>query len=202
MPDAYLAHYGIKGMKWGIRRYQNSDGSLTPEGKARARKEYKQDNKEAFEKGKNATVMSKAASYSQNVLDKSIKRYQKNMTEKNSKRVEDAIKVNNFLQKEAKKSVQEAEAHHKSLIKKYGKDAVSDIKYDKKGRVSERTVSNSDIATSLALTLGVTGAAVALRLPVAYISRPTSAVEKGLSVYSRTATQVARERRERERGGK
>lgn len=29
----YLSHYGIKGMKWGIRRYQNKDGSLTAEGK-------------------------------------------------------------------------------------------------------------------------------------------------------------------------
>ena len=31
----YLAHHGIKGQKWGIRRYQNSDGSLTAEGKTR-----------------------------------------------------------------------------------------------------------------------------------------------------------------------
>ena len=31
----YLAHFGIFGMKWGVRRYQNKDGSLTPEGKAR-----------------------------------------------------------------------------------------------------------------------------------------------------------------------
>lgn len=31
----YLAHYGILGMKWGIRRYQNSNGSLTSEGKSR-----------------------------------------------------------------------------------------------------------------------------------------------------------------------
>lgn len=28
-----LMHHGIKGMKWGVRRYQNSDGSLTPAGK-------------------------------------------------------------------------------------------------------------------------------------------------------------------------
>lgn len=31
----YLAHHGIKGQKWGIRRYQNPDGSYTEEGRAR-----------------------------------------------------------------------------------------------------------------------------------------------------------------------
>ena len=30
-----LYHWGIKGMKWGIRRYQNPDGSLTAAGKKR-----------------------------------------------------------------------------------------------------------------------------------------------------------------------
>ena len=31
----YLVHHGIKGQKWGVRRFQNEDGSLTPEGKER-----------------------------------------------------------------------------------------------------------------------------------------------------------------------
>lgn len=31
----YLEHYGVKGMKWGVRRYQNKDGSLTNSGKSR-----------------------------------------------------------------------------------------------------------------------------------------------------------------------
>lgn len=33
--EEYIAHHGILGQKWGIRRYQNPDGSLTPEGRSR-----------------------------------------------------------------------------------------------------------------------------------------------------------------------
>ena len=39
----YLMHYGIKGMKWGVRRFQNKDGSLTPAGKKKISKMYKKE---------------------------------------------------------------------------------------------------------------------------------------------------------------
>lgn len=35
MSNLYLAHHGIKGMRWGIRQWQNPDGSLTPAGRIR-----------------------------------------------------------------------------------------------------------------------------------------------------------------------
>lgn len=35
MQCTYLAHHGTKGQKWGVRRYQNEDGTLTDEGRRR-----------------------------------------------------------------------------------------------------------------------------------------------------------------------
>lgn len=34
--EAYMYHHGVKGQKWGVRRYQDKNGRLTKEGKARA----------------------------------------------------------------------------------------------------------------------------------------------------------------------
>lgn len=33
--EGYLAHYGVKGQKWGVRRYQDEEGEYTSEGRRR-----------------------------------------------------------------------------------------------------------------------------------------------------------------------
>lgn len=134
-----LLHYGIKGQKWGIRRYQNPDGTLTSEGRKRAKREYKSDNREASERGYNATVMAKAAKIAKNNAAKAEAKYNKailNDPDKEKKRTQRLY--NNFVDKaEASKNLsvkslnatKKAQDHCNELIKKYGKEAVKSIKY-------------------------------------------------------------------------
>ena len=48
-----LQHYGIKGIKWGVRRFQNSDGSLTADGKKRYSGDNLKDIQKQVNQGKN-----------------------------------------------------------------------------------------------------------------------------------------------------
>lgn len=47
MENNELQHWGVKGMKWGVRRYQNKDGTLTPAGKKRYAEEMARLDKES-----------------------------------------------------------------------------------------------------------------------------------------------------------
>lgn len=53
----YLAHHGIKGQKWGIRRYENEDGTLTALGKMRYKTSYLEKNPKRYKTGNGQAAM-------------------------------------------------------------------------------------------------------------------------------------------------
>lgn len=50
-PQTFIAHHGIKGQKWGVRRFQNADGSLTKAGKERYNEQNSSDFSSTFSLG-------------------------------------------------------------------------------------------------------------------------------------------------------
>ena len=81
--NKYLEHHGIKGQKWGVRRYQNEDGTLTEEGKKRYGDQTPTDENKSFEKDlkevskKMAKYFNKSEKWSFISYKKSILEYDK-----------------------------------------------------------------------------------------------------------------------------
>lgn len=98
-----LYHYGVKGQKWGIRRYQNKDGSLTNAGQKRynrdeaKKRDWSDDAKSASAlRGKSVNQMSNAELKKLNErtrLEQEYSRLNPNMAQKGWKYVAAAAGV-------------------------------------------------------------------------------------------------------------
>lgn len=74
-----MYHHGIKGMRWGIRRFQNPDGSLTARGKSRRSSSDSNDERVAAKKAakqqrKDEKVARKAAAKQQKEAEKELQK--------------------------------------------------------------------------------------------------------------------------------
>lgn len=155
--NLYLAHYGIIGQKWGIRRYQNSDGTLTAAGKSRYGKdEMKADNKAAFEKGKQATLAGRKMYYAKKLNDRNREKLAAD-DGTNSEKLSENYKISSKIEKDSIKeyeaALKEAMKHADELIKKYGETNVKDLTYKTMSDGSK--VLNESIYTGKQKAVGV-----------------------------------------------
>lgn len=110
----YLEHHGVIGMKWGVRRYQNADGSLTERGRKRLKKWDK---------------------YVEGARSKKIAKVNKKLTKAKtgSEKESNLKKAANFLEKDKKiysklsdkEKLEDRYIHKKNATRVTGKDIVA-----------------------------------------------------------------------------
>ena len=131
-------------MKWGIRRYQNEDGSLTQLGiqrygsKRGLKKAIKGEIKKARTIQDEAMSRQHAMDYSKKEMERRKNIYlktgkKKHLADYMAARESNITQTRRFRQKQ-----QEMKEHYNKLVKEYGKENVSKINYEN-GKLKEKT---------------------------------------------------------------
>lgn len=95
---SYLIHYGVPNQKWGVRRYQNEDGSLTPEGREHYGYGSERDNRKLFKQVNRAGKHTKVNEYgvAKNLSNKTYEKLSKNRA------VQEALKDSKLREAQSK----------------------------------------------------------------------------------------------------
>lgn len=198
---SFLCHYGIKGMKWGIRRYQNPDGSLTAEGIQRYGSK-KGLSKHIQSENKKAEKLERRALVTEYAYDRASKRHAKTMeklkksaakgkfNERLVKKLGDQTIAKAELEERKNAARSAAEEHYNSLVNEFGKDAVS--------KISKDGIHRGDMMVASYLAGGVAGIAIASLLtssdnpgPAHYgVRSDAKALEKAAQKRAKGVTQI------------
>lgn len=132
-----LMHHGIKGQRWGIRRYQNKDGSLTSEGRSRNKKRDLSDEEQSFlNEKKSYYKISDPESEKDtfDAIDSYVRKYGINPSEKVR---ENTIKKNNRLIKENLDSEERIRSELSSTLSRGERRRILDVMYGYKNAIKK-----------------------------------------------------------------
>lgn len=126
----HLQHEGIKGMHWGVRRYQNKDGSLTPEGR-RHYSNLKQAYKDAQREGSYAAYNYKRSSKeANNYLKRAVRKAGSldNLSDAQLKKLRKKQAMAEYFKEDYEKKYQKARELTDAAKDRYGRLSVRDLK--------------------------------------------------------------------------
>lgn len=145
-----IAHYGVMGMKWGVRKQRAAAAGMSVRD---YKKQIKADNKEAFRLGKAATIADMTADITAKKLAKNKARSMgKTPTDRRVAKTARAAFANALAQEKAQKARAAMQAHRESLIKKYGEVNISQIRKTNAGRTNERVTTAKDWAINAGMS--------------------------------------------------
>ena len=145
--DNYLVHHGIKGQHWGVRRFQNEDGTLTAAGKDRylvgkeRAEEYRQNKKEEIAKLERSNPLVNRANKEMETLkrdydldDNGRATWKTNLFKYSEDQVRQAESQYHALQQVTKndREVIKQKAGERAmqrLVDKYGEKSIKDMEY-------------------------------------------------------------------------
>jgi hypothetical protein len=112
----YICHHGVKGQRWGIRRYQNPDGSLTPAG----RKHYHYSDKEQKKIADDLTRRRKNMiyGYGNGINEKHFKKIDPNKINDAVEKYNKSAKIDRDNWKKIENSIKDRYDKHPELIDK------------------------------------------------------------------------------------
>lgn len=159
-----LYHHGIKGQKWGVRRYQRPDGTLTKAGEKRYHKRLVE---KAVIIGQQANTANTIMKRAKKKSDAAQKRARENPTDKNlrkateSKRVYDArVKEFKEWEKTFNSAVKDAKQNVSKIEKIYGKTKLKAVPEDVKSAGRKYVTQLMKHGLPGQIALGVVGGAI------------------------------------------
>ena len=138
--ETYLAHEGILGMKWGVRRYQNPDGTLTEAGRLRYSRQMTKKRKAAAKK---AAQTKKKAAEAKRTADETSK--PRDVSSMSDQEIRDFLNRRDlekrYLDAIAPKTIERGESATKRFMTKFGSSLADNLIKEATKKIAKDIVS-------------------------------------------------------------